>query len=140
MQYQKRQRRLRGSRKNKNRKPLVFMFKGTHKPYALPLKLHTPCSNSTLRTSLLQMCPIFPPSQPKHSSTPLPNPLFIFWSLLPPHLRSLHIRRTLIIRLGQHTHHAYQNLLHALYRRPSLRRMFVMIWVVSRRMKNRDTD
>lgn len=70
-------------------------------------------------------------SKPQHPSTPLPNPLLILGSLLPPHLRRLHIRRTLIIRLGQHTHDGNKDLLHALDGRPALRGVLVVVWVVA---------
>jgi hypothetical protein len=59
------------------------------------------------------------PSKPQHPSTPLPHPPLILWPLLSPHLRRLHIRRTLIIRLRQHTHDRNQDLLHALDWRPA---------------------
>jgi hypothetical protein len=50
-----------------------------------------------------------PPHNPLQSQTLpniLPHNLLIIRPLLPPHARRIHVRRALIIRLSQHTHHA----------------------------------
>lgn len=60
--------------------------------------------------------------------------LLILLSSLPPHLRGLHIRRTLIIWLSQHTHNTDENLLHALYRRPTFGCMLIMIRIITWRV------
>lgn len=70
-------------------------------------------------------------SQPQSLPNLIPHLPLILPPPLPPHLRSLHVRRRLIIRLRQHTHNGDENLLHALDRRPPLRSMFVMVGVVT---------
>lgn len=84
------------------------------------------------------------PGQYTSQTQPLPNlianPLLILSPPFPPHLRRLHISRTLIIRLRQHTHNRDQNLLHTLNRRPPLRRMLVVIRIIAGRMKDGYTD
>jgi hypothetical protein len=54
------------------------------------------------------------------------NDLLILLPLLPPHARRIHIRRTLVIRLRQHAHDAYEDLLYALYGRPALGGLLVL--------------
>lgn len=49
-----------------------------------------------------------------------PHDFLIFISPLPPHPCRVHIRWTLIVRLRQHAHNAYQDLLNTLYGRPAL--------------------
>lgn len=95
-----------------------------------------------------------PPAQqrekPRHSSTAhpgsqtqtllhlIPNLLLVLGSPLAPHLSSLHIGGTLVIRLGKHTHNRDEDLLHALDGRPALRGVFVVVWVVAGGMKDGD--
>jgi hypothetical protein len=56
--------------------------------------------------------------------------------LLPPQPCSLHIRRTLIIRAMQQTNHTKQNRLRRLHGAPPLRRAFITILVIFRRMQD----
>jgi hypothetical protein len=53
---------------------------------------------------------------------------------LPPHPSRIHIRRALVVRLGNHAHHTDQNLLHALNRAPALRGLLVVVRVVAGRV------
>ena len=76
--------------------------------------------------------------QAQSSSNPLPHHLLKVIPPLPPHLGSLNIGRTLVIRLRQHTHNADQNLLRTLNGTPPLAGGLVMIRIVSRRMQNGD--
>lgn len=78
-------------------------------------------------------------SQPQTPPNPLPNPPLELRPPLPPHLRRLHIRRTLIVRLRKHTHHTNQYLLHALNRTPPLTRRLIVIRVIARRVQYTDT-
>jgi hypothetical protein len=84
--------------------------------------------------------PTLPHLQPQTLPHILPDNLLILRSLLPPHPRTIYIRRTLIIRLRQHTHHTDENLLHGLNRRPPFRRLFVLHRVFAGRVQNRDAD
>lgn len=88
--------------------------------------------------------PSFPTSHPHlHPQTPphpLPHRLLELTPPLPPHLRRLDIRRTLIIRLRQHAHHTDQYLLHTLYRTPPLGGLFVVVRVVARGVQDGDAD
>lgn len=91
-------------------------------------------SNPTLLT---------PPSaqlQPQTFFHVPPDNFLVIDSPFPPHPRCIHVRWALIIRLRKHTHHAYQNLLHALDRRPALRCFLVVVWVVARRVQDRYAD
>ena len=62
---------------------------------------------------------------------PLPNNPLKLIPPIPPHLRRLNIRRALIIRFRQHTHHTNQNLLHTLYRRPPLAGFFIVVRIIA---------
>jgi hypothetical protein len=53
---------------------------------------------------------------------------------LPPHPSSIHIRRTLVVRLGDHAHHTDQDFLHALDWAPALRGLLVVVRVVAGRV------
>jgi hypothetical protein len=79
-------------------------------------------------------------SQPQALLNILPHDLLVLLPLVPPHLRSIDIRRALVVRLGQHAHHADQDLLHALDRRPALGRLLVLHRVVAGRVQDRYTD
>lgn len=79
-------------------------------------------------------------SQPQALLDILPHDLLILLPLVPPHLRGIDIRRALIVRLSQHAHHADQNLLHALDRRPALGRLLVVHRVVAGRVQDRYAD
>ena len=79
-------------------------------------------------------------SQPKPPPHPPPHSLLELRPPLPPHLRRLHIRRALIIRLRKHAHHAQQYLLHALYGAPPLTRFLVVHWVVAGGVEDGDAD
>lgn len=81
--------------------------------------------------------PLSHPQTPPH---PLPDRPLKLPPPLPPHLRRLDIRRTLIIRLRQHAHHADQYLLHTLYRTPSLRGLFVVVRIIAGRVQDGDAD
>lgn len=81
-----------------------------------------------------------PASHPQTPPHPLPHRLLKLPPPLPPHLRRLNIRRTLIIRLRQHAHHADQDLLHTLYRTPPLRCLFVVMRIVARSVQDGDAD
>lgn len=59
---------------------------------------------------------------------------------LPPHLRSLDVSGTLVVRFCQHAHDRDEDLLHALDGRPALRGMFVVVGVVAGGMEDRDAD
>lgn len=80
------------------------------------------------------------PSKPQPPPHPVPDNPLIVGPPLPPHLRRLDIRRALIVRLRQHTHHADQDLLHALYRTPALGRVLVVVRIVARWVQDRDAD
>lgn len=80
------------------------------------------------------------PLQPQSLPDLIPNFLLILRSPFPPDLRSLHIRRTLIVRLSQHTHNRDQDLLDTLDGRPSFRGVFVVIRVVTGWMKDGYTN
>lgn len=64
----------------------------------------------------------------------------ILLPLLPPHTRRIHIRRALIIRLRQHTHHTNEDLLDALDRAPPLARLLILQRILAWRMQYRDAD
>lgn len=68
------------------------------------------------------------------------NLALIFSPSLPPHLRGLHIGRTLIVGLSQHAHDRDENLLYALNGRPSLRSVLVVVGIIAGRMQNGDAD
>lgn len=68
----------------------------------------------------------------------IPNLLLVLGSPLAPHLSSLDIGRTLVIRLGKHTHNRDEDLLHALDGRPAFRGVFIVVWVVAGGMKDGD--
>jgi hypothetical protein len=114
----------------------------TNKPFVTPM----PCSNHKYQpspsiASVSHSAPYSFPllSTPSQSQTRLnivPDYLLIILPPLPPHLRRLHIRRALIIRLSEHAHHADQYLLHALYRRPALGGLLVVVWVVAGRVQD----
>lgn len=95
-------------------------------------------------SSLHVSCPAFvhpnpcPPSQPQTSPHISPDSLFEFRLTLSPHSRRIDIRRAFIVGLSNHAHHTNENLLHALYRRPSLRRLLVVVRVIARRVEDRD--
>jgi hypothetical protein len=59
---------------------------------------------------------------------------------LPPHSSSIHVRRALVVRLGDHAHHTDQNLLDTLDRAPALRGLLVVVRVVAGRVKDGDAD
>jgi hypothetical protein len=61
----------------------------------------------------------------------LPHNVLILFSPFSPHPRRIHIRRTLIVWLGQHAHDTYQDFLNALDWRPSLRGLFVLERIVA---------
>lgn len=71
---------------------------------------------------------------------PLPNNLLKLLPPIPPHLRRLNIRRALIIRFRQHTHHTNQNLLHTLYRRPPLAGFFIVVRIIAWCVEDGDAD
>lgn len=79
-------------------------------------------------------------SQPQALLDILPHDLLVLIPLVPPHLRSIDIRRALVVRLGQHAHHADQDLLDALDRRPALGCLLVLHRVVAGRVQDRYTD
>jgi hypothetical protein len=77
-------------------------------------------------------------------SQALPNirldPTFKLRPPLPPHPSGIHIRRALVVRLGDHAHHTDQDLLDALDRAPALRGLLVVVGVVAGRVKDGDAD
>lgn len=79
-------------------------------------------------------------SEPQRPPNTIPNLLLILAPPLTPHLGSLNISRTLIIRLSQHAHDRDQYLLHTLDRAPPLVRMLVVIRVIAWRMEDADAD
>lgn len=102
-------------------------------------------AKSTKNTSLLYC------QQPRHHHSPrylqaqhtldiCSHHVFVFLPSFTPHFRSLHVGRALVIRLGKHAHHRDEDLLDRLDRRPSLRRLLVVVRVVARRVEDRDTD
>lgn len=79
-------------------------------------------------------------SQPQTPSHTLPHSVLVLRPAFPPHLRRLHVRRTFIVRLSQHAHHAEEDLLHALNGAPSLIRILISQWIVTRVMQDRYAD
>lgn len=79
-------------------------------------------------------------SEPKTPADLLTNPILIIGSPLSPHLRSFNIRGAFIVWLRKHAHDANKNLLNALNRAPSFRRVLVVVWIVARRMEDRYTN
>lgn len=118
---------------------LAFFPKSSNPPTIQPTNLVPPSPPSPTHTfpSLISSHPLSHPQTPLH---PLPNRLLKLASPLPPHLGRLDIRRTLIIRLRQHAHHADQYLLHTLYRTPSLRCLLIVVRVVARGVQDGDAD
>jgi hypothetical protein len=115
-------------------KPIPYLTTPTLQYAILPSQLKNILSRAPTQL------PIHHPSQSQHPSTTLPHLLLIFSPPLPPHLRRFHIRRTLVIRFRQHTHHTNQDLLHTLNRTPSFARVFVVIWIISWRVEDGYTD
>ena len=113
-------------------------------PSALKTHVHVPLFSRPHSSSSLSSLPLPPlPLHSAHTQTPphaLPHLPLKLPSPLPPHLRRLNIRRTLIIRLCQHTHHRNQYLLHALYRTPSFARFFVVVRIVAGSVEDGDAD
>lgn len=68
------------------------------------------------------------------------NPALKLRPPLPPHPRSIHIGRTLVVRLSDHAHDTDQDLLHALNRTPALGSLLVVVGVVAGRVKDRYAD
>ena len=91
---------------------------------------HQPPGHSQIFQQTIDL-PITHSSQPQTPLNPFSNLPLKLPSPFPPHLRRLHISRTLIIRLGQHAHYGDQDLLHRLYRGPSLRGLFVMHRIIA---------
>jgi hypothetical protein len=87
-----------------------------------------PCRSNASSSSL----------QPQTLPNSPPVNLLILLPILPPHPCRIHIRRTLIIRVRKHAQHTNENLLYVEYRRPALRRVFVLHGVVAGRVENRD--
>ena len=124
----------------------VELYPRINRPFVTPM----PCSNrkyqpspsiDSLSHSVPHSVPCsFPPlSTPSQSQTRLnvvPDHFLIILPPLSPHLCRLYIRRALVIRLGEHAHHANQYLLHALYRRPALGGLLVVVWVVAGRVQD----
>jgi hypothetical protein len=73
-------------------------------------------------------------------SQALPNisldPFLKVRSSFSPHPSSVDIRRTLIVRLGDHAHDTDQDLLNALNRAPALGSLFVVVRIIARRVED----
>lgn len=78
-------------------------------------------------------------SQSQRATDAFSDLLLELWPALPPHLCGLDVGGTLVIRLREHRHDGYQDLLDALDGRPALRRALVMVRVVAGRVEDRDT-
>lgn len=91
------------------------------------------CHNVILKGTLFN-------SKPQSLPHLISNLLLVLRSPLAPHLRGLDIRRTLIVRLGEHTHHGDEDLLHALDRRPAFRCVFIVVGIIAWWVENRDTN
>lgn len=63
-----------------------------------------------------------------------------FSSSFSPHSGGIDICRRFVVWFGKHAHDADENLLDALDGRPTLRCMLVVVWVVTRRVEDRNTD
>jgi len=100
------------------------------------------CNNNSyvFQHSLICVVSLYVPSQPQALPNIPPNNLLILCPPFPPHPRRIHIRRTLIIRLRQHAHHAYEYLLDALDRGPAFGRLFVLQGIFAGRVQDRDAD
>ena len=82
----------------------------------------------------------FPSSQPQALPNIRLDPTLKLRPPLPPHPSRIHIRRALIVRLGDHAHHADENLLDALDRAPALRGLLVVVRVVAGRVQDGDAN
>ena len=83
---------------------------------------------------------IFPHSKPQSPPNPLPHLLLILRPPLPPHLRGLHVRGALVVRLRQHAHDADEDFLYRLDGGPAFRGLLVVVRVVARRVQDGDAD
>jgi hypothetical protein len=96
-----------------------------------PCFLHRPLCRTPIKSFQINL-------QPQALLNIPPHDFLIFIPPLSPHPCGVHVRWTLIVRLRQHAHHAYQNLLDTLYGRPTLRGLFVVHGVVAGRVEDGD--
>lgn len=102
---------------------------------------HRPLTHHQLHTPSLTRTREKPPNlHPQTPPHPLPHRLLKLPPPLPPHLRRFDVGRALVVGLGQHAHHADENLLHALYGTPALRGLFVVVGVVAGGVQDGDAD